>query len=52
MITFSDYKGSEQKASKVAQSCLTACDPMDCSLPGSYIHGIFQARVQGWVAIS
>ena len=52
MITFSDYKGSEQKASKVAQSCLTACDPMDCSLPGSYIHGIFQATVLEWAAIS
>ena len=31
--------------SEVAQSCLTLCDPMDCSLPGSSIHGIFQARV-------
>ena len=31
--------------SKVAQSCLTLCDAMDCSLPGSSIHGIFQARV-------
>ena len=31
--------------SEVAQSCLTLCDPMDCSPPGSSIHGIFQARV-------
>ena len=38
--------------SEVAQSCLTLCDPMDCSLPGSSIHGIFQARVQEWAAIS
>ena len=38
--------------SEVAQSCLTLCDPMDCSLPGSSVHGIFQARVLGWVAIS
>ena len=38
--------------SEVAQSCLTLCDPMDCSLPGSSIHGIFQARVLEWVAIS
>ena len=38
--------------SEVAQSCLTLCDPMDCSLPGSSIHGIFQARVLKWVAIS
>ena len=36
--------------SEVAQSCLTLSNPMDCSLPGSYIHGIFQARVLEWVA--
>ena len=40
------------KWSEVAQSCLTLCDPMDCSLPGSSVHGIFQARVLEWVAIS
>ena len=34
-----------------AQSCLTLCDPMDCSPPGSSIHGIFQARILEWVAI-
>ena len=38
--------------SEVAQSCLTLCDPMDCSLPGFSVHGIFQARVLEWVAIS
>ena len=38
--------------SEVTQSCLTLCDPMDCSLPGSSVHGIFQARVMEWVAIS
>ena len=38
--------------SEVAQSCPTLCDPMDCSLPGSSIHGIFQARVLESVAIS
>ena len=38
--------------SEVAQSCLTLVDPMDCSLPGSSIHGIFQARVLEWLAIS
>ena len=38
--------------SEVAQSCPTLCDPMDCSLPGSYVHGIFQAKVLEWVAIS
>ena len=38
--------------SEVAQSCPTPSDPMDCSLPGSSIHGIFQARVLEWVAIA
>ena len=39
--------------SEVAQSCLTlSSDPMDCSLPDSSIHGIFQARVLEWVAIA
>ena len=33
----------------VAQSCLTLCDPMDCSLIGSSVHGIFQARILEWV---
>ena len=33
------------------QSCLTLCDPMDCSLPGSSTHGIFQARILEWGAI-
>ena len=38
--------------SEVAQLCPTLWDPMDCSLPGSSIHGIFQARILEWVAIS
>ena len=38
--------------SVVAQSCLTLCYPMDCSPPGSSVHGIFQARILEWVAIS
>ena len=38
--------------SKVAQSCLTLSDPMDCSPPGSSVHGIFQARVLEWGAIA
>ena len=38
--------------SKVIQSCLTLHDPMDCSLPGSSVHGIFQARVLKWGAIA
>ena len=41
-----------QWTSEVAQSCPTLCSPMDCSLPGSSSHGIFQARVLEWVAIS
>ena len=36
----------------VAQSCLTLCDPMDCSPPGSSVHGILQARIPEWVAIA
>ena len=35
-----------------AQSCPTLCDPMECSLPGSSVHGIFQARILEWVAVS
>ena len=35
----------------VTQSCLSLCSPMNCSLPGSSIHGIFQARVLEWGAI-
>ena len=38
--------------SEVTQSCPTPSDPMDCSLPGSSIHGIFQARVLEWGAIA
>ena len=38
--------------SEAAQSCLTLSDPMDCSLPGSSVHGIFQARVLEWGAIA
>ena len=32
-----------------AQSCLTLCDPTDCSPPGSSVHGVLQARIQEWV---
>ena len=38
--------------SEVAQSCPTLSDPMDCSLPGSSVHGIFQARILEWGAIA
>ena len=36
---------------KVAQACLTLCNAMDCSLPGSSVHGILQARILEWVAV-
>ena len=42
----------ESKWSEVTQSCPTLCNPMDCSLPGSSLHGILQARVLKWVASS
>ena len=41
-----------KSGSEVTQSCLTLSDPMDCSLPGSSVHGIFQARVLEWGAIA
>ena len=37
-----------KRESEVAQSCPTPSDPLDCSLPGSSVHGIFQARVLEW----
>ena len=45
-------KVKRESESEVAQLCLTLQDPMDCSLPGSSIHGIFQARILEWVAIA
>ena len=38
-------------SAKSLQSCLTLCDSMDCSPPGSFVHGIFQARILEWVSI-
>ena len=43
-------KVKSESESEVAQSCLTPSDPMDCSLPGSSVHGIIQARVLEWGA--
>ena len=43
---------SPKRESEVAQSCPTLSDPMDCSLTGSSVHGIFQARVLEWGAIA
>ena len=48
VICFQETK----KESEVAQYCPTLCDPMDCSLLGSSVHGIFQVRILEWVAIS
>ena len=47
----SDYT-AVAAAAKSLQSCPTLCDPMNCSLPGSSVDGIFQARVLEWVAIA
>ena len=41
-----------ESETEVSQSCPTLRDPLDCSLPGSSIHGIFQARILEWVAIA
>ena len=53
MITRCDkhYEGTVCVHAKLLQSCLTLSDPMDCSLPGSSMHGIPQARILEWVAI-
>ena len=45
-------EGKFLKTCLVAQLCLTLCDAMDCSLPGSSVHGILQARILEWVVIS
>ena len=49
---FPEFSQMYAAAAKSLQSCLTLGDPMDCSLPGSSAHGIFQARVLEWVAIA
>ena len=45
-------QGPKESESEVAQMCLTFWEPMDCSLTGSSVHGIFQARVLEWDAIA
>ena len=50
-MNISSYDGLKSE-SEVAQSCPTLYDPMDCSLSGSSVRGIFQARVLEWIAIS
>ena len=46
------YIKMRKSESEVAQSCPTLCDPVGCSPPGSSVHGILQARILEWVAIS
>ena len=41
-----------ERVSEIAHSCPTLCDPIDCSLPGFSVHGIFQASVLEWGAIA
>ena len=47
---FFAYAAAAAAAAKSLQSCPTLCDPMDCSPPGSSVHGIFRARVLEWAA--
>ena len=49
---FFTSSATRKKESEVAQLCPTLCDPMDCSRPGSSIHGIFLVRILEWVAVS
>ena len=50
-LIFTATTGSSVAAVLVSQSCPTLCDPMNCSPPGSSIHGILQARILEWIAI-
>ena len=52
MTPFFCKKCRHMYVSVCAQSCLTLFDPMDCNPPGSFVHGISQARILEWVAIS
>ena len=51
-LLISSYHPTPLIGCLVTQSCLTLCDTMDCSFPGSSVHGIFQARIPEWGAIS
>ena len=50
-VCCSDDHVSPCMGAKSLQSCPTLCDPMDCSPPGSSVHGILQARILEWVAM-
>ena len=51
-LPFPSPMHESESESEVAQSCVTLSDPMDCSLSGSSVHGIFQAKVLEWGAIA
>ena len=51
-VDWYSHYGEQYVCVLVTQLCLTLCNPMDCSPPGSSVHGIFQARILEWVAIS
>ena len=51
-LQIAEKRRESESESEVAQSCLTLCDPVDCSPPGSSVHRILQARILEWVAIS
>ena len=52
LLQFMNVKSESEEKSESAQSCPTLSDSMDCSLPGSSVHGIFQARVLEWGVIA
>ena len=53
LALFADVSQAHSRpACLLTQSCLILCDPVDCSPPGSSVHGILQARILEWVAIS
>ena len=52
VVRTSEAEPLRKKESEVTQLCLTLCNPIDCSLPGSSVHGIFQARVLEWLVFS
>ena len=51
MVEWHHWLNGHVSVSEVTQSCLTLCNPMDWSLPGSSVHGVLQARILEWVAI-
>ena len=51
-MSLTENNAAAAAATKLLQSCPTLCDPMDCSLPGSIIHGIFKAIVLEWGAVA